>query len=74
MSNVSERTKKALQPFIEDFRKQLMLAKVAGISDGVLANITRDALMRAGATFTDDAEILAWLTEQFRQVANEVPA
>jgi DNA-binding transcriptional regulator YbjK len=72
MSNIDEAIKRALEPFIADYRKHLAQWKTAGSKDSELAQMKTDALLRAAATFPDNPEILAWLTEQFREAGGDL--
>jgi Flp pilus assembly pilin Flp len=72
MSNVDERIKRHLEPFIEDYRRLLVSERSAGATDAELARITAAACARMAATFTDNPEILAWLTAQFHETTKAV--
>ena len=71
LSNLDELIKRSLLPLLEEHRKALITARAAGATETELAEMTAEGLTRASGTFTDNPEMIAWLTEQFSAAAKE---
>jgi hypothetical protein len=71
LSNLDELIKRSLLPLLEEHRKALITARAAGATETELAEMTAEGLTRASGTFTDNPQMIAWLTEQFSAASKE---
>jgi hypothetical protein len=71
---VDRRAKKLIAPKLAEFREQLMEDRENGATNVELVVDIERAIIRASKLIAQDPELVAWLTEEFLKVGEEVAA